>query len=139
MHVCIFMYKYMYIYLFFLYIFYVHIQIHVYIYICIHIHVYVYIYIYMYMYMYACLCTVFLILVVRYCHVSTWWWYNPTFFWQKGPFLKDNGCLSTRPISVRKWRKSPCVFKQVWQYIIMLHEFELPSTAIDHRKCNTLS
>ena len=63
-----------------------------------------------------------------------------TFVFEKNESsLKHNLNSSTRPISVRKLRKLPGVFKQVWKYITMLNEFELHSAAVDQRECSTLS
>ena len=58
---------------------------------------------------------------------------------EKGGSLKHNLNSSTRSVSIRKLRKFPGVFKQVWKYITSLNEFELRSAAVNQRKCNTLS
>ena len=49
---------------------------------------------------------------------------------EKGGSLKHNLNSSTRSVSIRKLRKFPGVFKQVWKYITSLNEFELRSAAV---------
>ena len=58
----------------------------------------------------------------------------PHSFEKNEPSLKHKLNSSTRPISVRKLRKLPGVFKQMWKYITMLNEFELRSAAVDQKK-----